>query len=118
MTKTKKYRQKKGGSLNFMNEQTNSDWLSTISQNASDMWNNISQNTSDLWIKTKQSFQTQNPNSIGGKKTRKMRGGYVPYTNLNSIAENKAESWQPTAKPQVWVGGRTKKYKKNLKSKK
>jgi len=133
MAKTKKNRKIRGGFLGINTQSSNPDWFSTVSQNTSDMWNNISQNANDLWEKTKQAVQTtkdkyitpsNQTNSIipisssGGKKSKKMRGGYEAHTCNKSIASNAAPFWQPTAKPQVWVGGKSKKNKKQIKSRK
>lgn len=133
MVKTKKNRKMKGGFLGFDSQPSNSDWFSTASQNASNMWNNISQSANNMWEKTKQAIQTTKNNystppnqnnsvlpmgSSGGKKTKKMRGGYEANTCNKSIASNAAPFWQPTAKPQVWVGGKSKKNKKQIKSRK
>lgn len=127
MVKTRKNRKMKGGFLGLNSQPSGSDWLSTASQNASDMWNNISQGASDIWERTKQAVQTTKDNYFptnsqtssvtGGKKTKKMRGGYEAHTCHKSIAENAAPFWQPTAKPQVWVGGKSKKINKGLKGK-
>ena len=133
MAKTKKNRKIRGGFLGINTQSSNPDWFSTVSQNTTDMWNNISQNASNLWEKTKQAVQStkdtyltpsNQTNSIlpivtrGGKKTKKMRGGYEAHTCNKSIAFNAAPFWQPTAKPQVWVGGKSKKNKKQNKSRK
>ena len=131
MVKTRKNRKMKGGFLGFDTQPSSSDWLSTASQNASDMWNNISQGATNIWERTKQAVQTTKdnyfpsntqttsifPTNSGGKKTKKMRGGYEAHTCHKSIAENAAPFWQPTAKPQVWVGGKSKKINKGLKGK-
>jgi hypothetical protein len=131
--KTKKNRKMRGGFLGINTQSSNPDWFSTVSQNTSDMWNNISQNANDLWQKTKQAIQTTKDNYItpsnqtnsiipigssGGKKSKKMRGGYEAHTCNKSIASSAAPFWQPTAKPQVWVGGKSKKNKKQIKSRK
>ena len=135
MVKTKRNRKFKGGFLGLNTESSNSDWFSTVSQNTTDMWNNISQGASDIWQKTKQSVQTTKDtyltpsnqtssvfptasNTNGGKKTKKMRGGYEAHTCNKSIASNAAPFSQLTAKPQVWVGGKSKKNRKQNKSKK
>lgn len=128
MVKTKKNRKMKGGFLGFNGDSSNTDWFSTVSQNASDMWNNISTGASNLWEKTKQSMNYSSQNNIqppffsstntGGKKTKKMRGGYEANTNYKSITNNAAPFTQPTAKPQVMLGGRSKKYRRHNKSRK
>lgn len=127
MVKTIKNRKNKGGFLGLDSQSSSSDWMSTASQNASDMWTNISQGASDIWERTKQAVQTTKDNYFpsntqtssftGGKKSRKMRGGYQAHICHKSIAENAAPFWQPTAKPQVWVGGKSKKNKKQMKGK-
>ncbi len=124
----------KGG---FEIQNQNQDIMTNLSQNVSNVWNNISQSASNAWQKTKQSIQNSyntisnnqqvtQPSYIppvGGKKIkkhRKMRGGYVPNTCLKSIASTAGSFSGKTVQPQVWVGGKTKKYnknKKNIKSK-
>lgn len=128
MVKTRKNMKMKGGFLGFSDDSTNSGWFSNVSQNASDMWNNISSNASNLWEKTKQSLNYSPQNNYnqppifsqntGGKKTKKMRGGYEANINHKSIANNAASFTQPTAKPQVWVGGKSRKYRRHNKSRK
>lgn len=133
MVKTRKHRRMKGGFLGFDSQQSNPDWISTASQNVSNIWNNISQSASNMWEKTKQSVQNTKNNyftsnnqssnifpssNVGGKRTKKMRGGsYEAHSCYKSIASNAAPFWQPTAKPQVWVGGKSKKNRKQYKGK-
>jgi len=131
--KTIKNRKIKGGFLGMNTQTSNPEWFSTVSNKTSEMWNKISEGTNNLWEKTKQVFQTKKDNystysnetnnaiplRIGGrKKTKKMRGGYEAHTCNKSIASSAAPFWQPTAKPQVWVGGKSKKNKKQIKSRK
>lgn len=128
MIKTKKTRKIRGGFLGLDNVSSNNDWINSISQNASNMWNNISSNASNLWEKTKQSINLNQSNNsqptvmtsniTGGKKTKKLRGGYGSYINYKSSANNAAPFTQPTAKPQVMLGGKSKKHKKYKKSRK
>jgi hypothetical protein len=48
------------------------------------------------------------------EQTRQL-GGYRGYHSLTNLASKSAPFWQPTAKPQVWVGGKTKHKKRNSK---
>jgi hypothetical protein len=48
----------------------------------------------------------------------KFSGGYRANHSLTNLASKAAPFWQPTAKPQVWVGGKIKKtYKSHKKNK-
>jgi hypothetical protein len=53
---------------------------------------------------------------------KEQNGGYRGHHSLTNLASKSAPFWQPTAKPQAWVGGKTKykkySYKKSKKSKK
>jgi hypothetical protein len=48
----------------------------------------------------------------------KIYGGYRPNQSLTNLASTGAPFWQPTAKPQVWVGGKRKHKKTHKKTKK
>jgi len=53
---------------------------------------------------------TQYDSRISGGMKRRKRGGYKSNISLNNIASTAAPiNGIPTAKPQVWVGGKTKK---------
>jgi len=57
------------------------------------------------------------PNKYGGKRSRKMYGGYKDNIALTGLAANAAPFSGITAKPNTIVGGKTKKNRrKNKKS--
>jgi hypothetical protein len=125
-------RKMKGGFLDSLSS-TLSSWGSTISQSASDAYNKTknaassaysSATTPSYTSSTTPSYTTSSytapvtnnasytpSGSYGGKKrkSRKMRGGYIPLTG---IAANAAPiSGIKSAEPHNWVGG--KKSRKN-----
>lgn len=66
---------------------------------------------------------TQNPNitsTYGGRRSKRIRGGFKDNDSTTGIASNAAPFSGPTAKPQTIVGGKTKKRgrtKKGIKTK-
>jgi hypothetical protein len=83
------------------------------------MWDSITSSASGLWNKAKQSVsslssQSQQPSysstpSYGGRHRgrRHKRGGTRGWTPLTGIAAHGAPFHGATAKPQVWVGGKS-----------
>jgi hypothetical protein len=53
--------------------------------------------------------------TLGGRKIKK--GGFKPNSSLTNIAANAGPFNVPTSNPQVWLGGKSRKYKKGSRSK-
>jgi len=53
-------------------------------------------------------------NTYGGKTKRRrhMKGGFSGYTPTTGLAEHAASFSGPTAQPQVWLGGKSRKCKR------
>lgn len=55
--------------------------------------------------------------TYGGKKKRmsrrKMRGGYSDNISLNNLAANASPFTGKTAQPHTWVGGKTRRHRRN-----
>jgi hypothetical protein len=61
---------------------------------------------------------TTNPStSIGGRRTKRYKGGYSASHSVSNLASRAAPfSDSKTAQPQVWLGGKSRKLRKSKKS--
>jgi len=89
-----------------------------ISQNGN---NEISQNVNNEFTPSSNeldfSDKQKNENIDPYSNNSNLYGGYRGYHSLTNLASKSAPFWQPTAKPQVWVGGKKNKktHRKNKK---
>ncbi len=72
----------------------------------------------NIWSKTKQglygAYNSTPTQSYGGKTKRhkhrrSMKGGFTGYTPTTGLSSNAASFSGPTAQPQVWLGGKSRK---------
>ena len=122
---------RKGGFLGFGEDSTSSDpnsstmdslgntlsgWGSSISQGASSAWEKTKNATSGAYNSVTGSTPTPTPSyGMGGRKrSKKMRGGFSDYTATSGLAAHASPvSDIQTAKPNTWVGGRTRKHRRH-----
>ena len=135
----RRHRKMKGGFLDSIGS-TLSGWGTSISQGASSAWNKTksatigtpstsytpSTNTETTSTETTYTpttnTETTYTSTSGGKKTkkrhRKMRGGFSDNTPTTGLAATASPiSGIKSAQPHNWVGGKTKRHRKNKKTK-
>ena len=89
------------------------NWMSGLTDSFKKLQSSAKENYEKFANKSSSSAMDSSSTTFGGKK-RKYKGG---YSSLSNLASDAAPFNVKTAKPQVWLGGKTKKYRKGSKSK-
>jgi hypothetical protein len=114
----------KGGFLEGLSNSLSSG-LSSLSNKAASLGDSIKNTTTSMTNKLKSSMSSTStpsssysapPRSYGGKKRRSMRGGnFTDNTPTTGLAFHAAPFSGETARPNTWVGGKTKKRRRKSK---